>query len=272
MNKKRVLVPILLVLATVLGFAAVTLTSRPKGDVKQEQRIAKTDTVEKKLGDSEKRVETDEGGGSPGTTESEDVTDSPDRNPGTTAKGDQPSGAKPGQARQEPRRAGSAMQLIQMTRGIAELEKNEAHRLTAKQAGQLLEILTPLRSKPKLTEEDAAKALNALKRVFTTDQLNLVTQMRPRRPIRERPDRPNSDNPPPRTDGTRNAPPAGPPPPPPGNTGTRPRFDPDTFRDFNPFYSKALTESAFEQERVKRVDDFFAMLAERAKRSTPTTE
>lgn len=135
-------------------------------------------------------------------------------------------------------------QLMTMVRHIGEIDRDPKYALTAAQAKKVLAVLTPLRSKPKLTQDQAKDALKSLKTVFTVTQLNAMAKIKTRRPGGGQwGGRPGGQG---------------------GDRAGRPHFDPDAMKDFNPFYSKVTKGDEFSAQRAKRWDDFFKTLQDRS--------
>jgi len=134
-------------------------------------------------------------------------------------------------------------QLMQMVRHIGEMEKDKKYALTPAQAKKVLAVLKPLRSKPKLTQDQAKQALKDLKSALTAEQLNAMARMRTR---------------------FRPGPPGGAGPRAGGQQPQR-RWDPNAMKDFNPFYSKAKVDDPRAKERQKRWNEFFSKLEQKAK-------
>ncbi len=149
-----------------------------------------------------------------------------------------------------PSRAGQdrhkyTFQLIRTVRHIAEIDKDEKHALTPEQAKQVLDILTPLRSEPKLTGDGAKQVLKDLKKVFAADQLNAMARIKPRfQSGRTRGERRAQTG----TDGMDRRPPP-----------------PTVMKDFNPFYAKVKKGDKHAEQRAKRWAEFFAGLEKKAK-------
>jgi len=143
-------------------------------------------------------------------------------------------------------------QLMQMVRHIGEIDKDKKYALTPAQAGKVLAILKPLRSKPKLTQDQAKQALKDLKKVFTADQLNAMARIRPMF-------RPGEPGRPGQPGGMRGGPPGG------GQGQNRERrWDPNAMKDFNPFYAQAKPDDERAKQRIKRYNDFFSALEKKA--------
>jgi hypothetical protein len=149
-------------------------------------------------------------------------------------------------------------QLMSMVRHIGEIDKNPKYTLTPAQAKRTLAILQPLRSKPKMTQDQAKNALKGLKPVFTVAQLNAMAKIKDRQPGQRRmgsggPGGPGGAGGP----GMRGNQ-AGP--------GGRPRMmDPNAMKDFNPFYAKPAAGDEFAKRRAQRWNDFFGDLQNKAK-------
>lgn len=145
-------------------------------------------------------------------------------------------------------------QLMTTGRHINDLLKDKKYAPTSAQAKQLLGILKPLRTKPKLTQDGAKNVLKSLKKVFTAGQLNAMARMKSK----------FGQN---RTQGAQPGGTGGP-----GGQGQRPagqngqrKFDPNAMKDFNPFYTKVAKGDTRAAERVKQWNDFFAALEKKAK-------
>lgn len=139
-------------------------------------------------------------------------------------------------------------QLMQMVRHIGEIDKDAKHALTPTQAKQVLAVLKPLSTKPKLTQDQAKQALKDLKKIFTVDQLNAMAQ------IKSPQHRMGSGGP-------------GGPGGPGGQRpqGNRPHWDPAAMKDFNPFYAKADKSDKMAADRTKRTTDFLKSLEKKSK-------
>jgi len=151
-------------------------------------------------------------------------------------------------------------QLMQMVGHIQEIDKDKKYTLSADQAKKVLAVLNPLRSKPKLTQEQAKQALKDLKKIFNAGQLNAMARIKPKFSSHG-PGQGNGQRPP--GDGQQ---PSGNDPGGPGSGGARRHFDPNTMKDFNPFYApKAKTDDKSAQDRSKRWNDFFSAMEKKAK-------
>jgi len=138
-------------------------------------------------------------------------------------------------------------QLMTMARHIGELQKDKKYAPTSAQAKQILAILKPLRTKPKLTQDEAKGVLIKLKKVFTAGQLNAMARMKSKFGSRPQGQRPAGQ-------GSQGQ----------NNNGQR-KFDPNAMKDFNPFYTKVAKGDTRAAERVKQWDQFFAALEKKAK-------
>ncbi len=151
-------------------------------------------------------------------------------------------------------------QLMTTARHINDLLKDKKYAPTSAQAKQLLGILKPLRTKPKLTQDGAKNVLKSLKKVFTAGQLNAMARMKSKF---------GQGRPP----GARTGGPGGPGAAGgPGAQGQRPagqngqhKFDPNAMKDFNPFYTKIPKGDTRAAARLKMWNDFFAALEKLAK-------
>lgn len=144
-------------------------------------------------------------------------------------------------------------QLSQMVRHIGEIDKDPKHALTPAQAKQVLAVLKPLRTQPKLTQDQAKQALKDLKRVFTVDQLNAMAKIKSpqRRPGMGGPGGPGGPGGQGRPGG--------------GMQGNRPRFDMNAMKNFNPFNPKVDKSDQRSVDRAKRMNDMFSDLEKKAK-------
>lgn len=144
-------------------------------------------------------------------------------------------------------------QLMSMVRHIGEIDKNPKYALSPVQAKRTLAVLQPLRSKPKMTQDQAKDALRGLKPIFTVDQLNAMAKIKDR-PMGQR-----------RMGGGGPGGPGGPGGGGPGGPGGRPRMmDPNAMKDFNPFYTKGGPKDEFSQRRAQRWNEFFGNLQNKA--------
>lgn len=131
-------------------------------------------------------------------------------------------------------------QLTGLVGNIARLEREGANKLTAQQAKEILGIMQPLRSKEKLTQDDAKDTIRGLQRILTTAQRDEIAKM-PEMRRGSGPGGPGGAGP--RGQGGSGAPggSGGPGRPGGGNRqrGERPRFDPAAMKNFNPFNSSS---------------------------------
>ena len=144
-------------------------------------------------------------------------------------------------------------QLTTMVRHIGDIHKDKKYTLTPSQAKQVLAILTPWRTKPKMTQDQAKELMRKLKKVFTAGQLNAMARIKSHFGQGGRPGGPGQG--PPRDGGQdRNR-----------QSGGR-HFDPNAMKDFNPFYTKFAKGDTRAEERAKRWNEFFAALQAKAKK------
>lgn len=139
-------------------------------------------------------------------------------------------------------------QLTQMVTHVGEIDKDKKYTLKPAQAKAILAVLKPLRTQPKLTQDQAKSVLIKLKKPLTAAQLNAMARIKPKFGQR----RPGGGQGGPGGQGNR----------PPG--GQR-HFDPNAMKDFNPFYTKVDPKDTRAVERAKRWNDFFSALEKKAK-------
>lgn len=144
-------------------------------------------------------------------------------------------------------------QLMSMARHIGEIDKDPKYALTQTQAKQVLAVLQPWRSKPKMTQDQAKDVLKNLKKVFNVNQLNAMARIKPRPRTGQQGGgmRPGGQGGP---GGGQGRP-----------DGNRPKFDPNAMKDFNPFYAKAAKGDEFAVRRAARWNDLFKDLTNRSK-------
>ena len=147
-------------------------------------------------------------------------------------------------------------QLMQMTRHIADIDKDPKYTLTKAQAKKVLVVLQPLRKKPKLTQDEAKSTLKKLKPIFTVKQLNAMAKIKP--PHRG-PGMSGGGY------GGQGGPPGGGPPGGGQPGANRPNFDPNAMKDMNPFYSKVPAGDEWAAHRAKRWNEFFTAMDNKAK-------
>lgn len=172
-------------------------------------------------------------------------------------------------------------QLMRLQRGITQLNAKPETALTAAQAKKILAVLVPLRSKAKLSSEEAKTAVAKIQRVFTLAQVDAMSQMRPggqRQGMGQRPGVNGGGNMGPgqnRQMGPGGQRPAmngagpgqrGP------NAGARNgngmrNLDPNMMKDFNPLYvaKPVKKDDKMAQDRAQRLNKFFASLKKIAK-------
>ena len=145
-------------------------------------------------------------------------------------------------------------QLTQMVRHIGDIDRDPKYALTSAQAKKVLAVLKPLRSKSKLTQDQAKQALKNLKVIFTVAQLNAMAKIKS-----------------PRRMGSGQRPGGGPPAGFGGQGGlggnrpAGPRMDSARMTDFNPFYTKVDKSDPHSAMSAKRWNDFFSKLDSKAK-------
>lgn len=157
-------------------------------------------------------------------------------------------------------------QLMTMVRHIGEIDKQPKYALTPDHAKRTIAILKPLRSRPKLTQDQAKTTLKALKAVFTADQLNAMARVQDRRPgMGGGPGGPGG----PGGRGPGMGGPGGPGGRGPGMGGPggagRPRMDPNAMKNFNPFYTSGGGSNPMAARMAQRWSEFFSKLEQRAK-------
>lgn len=145
-------------------------------------------------------------------------------------------------------------QLMQMVRHIGDINRDPKYALTQVQAKRVLAVLKPLRSKSKLSQDQAKQALKSLKVIFTVAQLNAMARIKaPKRMSGGQ--RPGGG--PPGGFGGQGAPG--------GNRPAGPRMDSAQMKDFNPFYAKVSKSDPRSAFGAKRWNDFFSKLEAKAK-------
>lgn len=148
-------------------------------------------------------------------------------------------------------------QLMQMAHHIGAINNDPKHTLSPAQAKQVLAVIKPLKTKPKLTQDQAKQALKNLKKIFKVDQLNAMAKIKApqRRPGmggmagQGGPGGPGGMG---RPGGM-------------GSMGNRPPMDPNAMKNFNPFYAKADKSAPRAMDRVKRMAGLFSGLESKAK-------
>jgi hypothetical protein len=181
----------------------------------------------------------------------------------TTAYAQGPAAGGSGQFAQFREEHKFTFQLMQMVRHIGDIDRDPKHALTPAQAKKVLAVLRPLRSKSKLTQDQAKQALKSLKVIFTVDQLNAMAKIKaPQRFGGGQ--RPGGG--PPGGFGRPSGGPGGPG----GNRPAGPRMDPARMKDFNPFYTNVDKSDPHSVSSAKRWDDFFSKLDAKAKQTKAT--
>ena len=155
---------------------------------------------------------------------------------------------------------------MSMVRHIGDIDRDPKYTLTPAQAKKVLGVLQPLRSKPKMTQDQAKSALKGLQPILTLAQRNAMARI-PSGPGGRSGGMgmggPGGGRP---GGGMGMGGPGGPGGAPGGNAGNRPSFDPNAMKDFNPFYAKA-SGNDFVARGAQRWNAFFAGLQARAKGS-----
>lgn len=284
MNRSRVLVPGVIILIAILGFSAISLIANRRHS---EERSSDTQTSVAQnapppnseiIASEENPVDQD-----PASTEEKPQTE--DGKQAAVEEGRKPDNQRESSARDRPQRRPDGaegsdairnMQSLRMVMGISRIDVNE---ITPNQAKQILDILTPLRSKSRVTEQEWQQVGANLQKVFTAEQMEAMFRPRTDTQFGRRPDQGSSSDRPTRerpqsapTDGQRPAmepraprePSSGTRPERPSQPQTETRRDPDLMRDFNPFYSQAPEGDERAEARVKRMDEFFSGLKKRA--------
>jgi hypothetical protein len=140
--------------------------------------------------------------------------------------------------------------LTRMASNIGRLDVETDAPLSAEQAKSILAVLTPLKTKPTLTQDEAKDIMMKLKATLTAKQLTEIGKMK-------QPDhRFRSAN----QGGGSGGPGSGP-----GGTprADRPRFDPSAMKDFNPF--NPPKDSPMAGRSSKRLNALFTALEAKAK-------
>ncbi len=294
MNKRLILIPIVIILAGVLGYAAVSYHSSHAQPVTQEPAASKQMAA---------------GEPSPGDRQGGPMSMNPEAVPKADEGKGKPSKMKPNDGQKKaqkgkPGQDASAFRqqhkqmfgLMNTFLALAAIERGGKSTLTPVQAKQVLSIMTPLKAQPKLTEAEAGKTLARLNKILTADQLKAMSAFKSPGRNGQKPDqrqhagpppgatgqRPPQGAPPPGQDGMRRqgpppgspprvagqkppqgAPPSGSPPRVPGQQ-QGPQFDPAAMNDFNPFYTGAPTGGGAGPAMGKRMERFFDALKKKA--------
>lgn len=138
--------------------------------------------------------------------------------------------------------------LMQSAGGIGRLEEGQTHVLSAAQAKQLLAVLTPLRSKPTLTQDEAKDTIKAIQSILTAEQREAISTMRPER------DRQQGG-----PGGAGMGRPSGQRPP---GGGRRMPMDLDAMKNFNPFNTSQKSPMA--QRGGRGIEQLFTVLEKKA--------
>jgi hypothetical protein len=152
-----------------------------------------------------------------------------------------------------------------VTRGLTECERSKNTELKPAQAKQLLSVLNPWKTKPKMTQEEARATIQQVQKIFEAKQLTAIDKA-----IQEWQRRMSGGGGPPGGGG--GAPGGGAPgvgAPRPGGApgaggpgGGRPPFDPAKAKNFNPF-NPAKDSPMYDRSKARN-DKLFAFLATRA--------
>jgi hypothetical protein len=153
-----------------------------------------------------------------------------------------------------------------VTRGLTECERSKMTEIKPAQAKQLLIALTPWKSKPKMTQDEARATIQKVQKVFEAKQLTAIDKA-----IQEQQRRmasfgggggggaPGGGG---GTPGGGGGPRPGGGGPPGGGGGNRPPFDPVKSKNFNPF-NPVKDSPRYEQSKARN-DKLFAFLTARA--------
>lgn len=149
--------------------------------------------------------------------------------------------------------------LTELTGKLGRMERDGITPLTAAQAKSILDILTPLRTKEKLTQDEAKATIQQINAALTEAQLSALDKMPSgRNGMRQRNGQGGSGGQGGFRPGGQNG--QGGQGGPNGAQGNRPRFDPDAMKDFNPF-----NPDKGGMGRGERMKAFFDMLEKKAK-------
>lgn len=142
------------------------------------------------------------------------------------------------------------------TMGIMDCERSKTTAIKADQAKKLLAVLTPLKSKTSLSQDQAKSAIKGIQRSLDQRQLGVMDKAIMTGQRRS----PGSGGMRPPGAGGSGAPRSGQRPP--GQGASRPRFDPAKMKNFNPF-NPAKTSPRY-KEQADRNNKLFAFLKSRA--------
>ncbi|MHB9129549.1 MAG: hypothetical protein ACYDBB_00480 [Armatimonadota bacterium] len=124
-------------------------------------------------------------------------------------------------------------QLSGLVRNIGRLEEDGKQALSKDQAKRLLVVLTPLKTKSKLTQDEAKETIKAVRAILSTAQRDEIAKMKPERQGRRSGQGGEQQRP----------------------AGSRPQFDPDAMKDFNPFNPPKDSPMARGAERMQQFFD-----------------
>lgn len=286
MQRRAILIAAIVVLALVSGYAMIAMNrnggsseepttqsavaqTSPGGGDRQAERKSEAD---RKPAEEERKADSKPGIETAPKPKSADNPQVPKRDDARRSGQDQ---GRP-QVSQE---FAGKMHLMRMAFLIGALERSDKDALTPAQAKQVLVILRPLRSKPKLSNEESQQIAARLDRVFTKEQREAMANMTANSRGAQRPDGERQGPPPGMTagrpprdgsasgeDGVRRERPR--PDGPEGRTGetrTVRRFDAEEMKDFNPFYTGGSEDDQLSRMQARRVDELFTALENRAK-------
>ena len=173
----------------------------------------------------------------------------------------QPPKGTPGEAPSDFRKQHEQMFKLQHTfLTLAILDRTGTSTLTQSQAKQILDIMTPLRSKPKLTEAEAKQTLARVNKVLTAGQLKAIADAESARGNHQGPGDGQHPRPPAGAPGPGQKPPEGAP----GQPHQGRQFDPEAMKDFNPFYTGGPNGGGMGPAQGRRLDTFFDALKKKA--------
>lgn len=158
--------------------------------------------------------------------------------------------------------------LMQFFEGMIALETTDAAKLTPKQAKQILDLLTPITKKPKLTADEARGLHKKLQAVLTAKQVTHMTKMQAQKQQGGRQGGAMMGG------GPGGGGPGGGGPPPGGGGGAGPggggvmQFDMNSLKNFNPYYLPKKEERAklprWTLQRVERFEGQLKQLKDKA--------
>jgi hypothetical protein len=164
------------------------------------------------------------------------------------------------------------MQMRQQIRAINEINRNPATAITSAQAKQLLGILKPWTTKPKMTEEDAKGIMRSVKKVMNARQLTAMGNVKPQRGFGGGGRQGGGPGGPGGGPGAFGGRPGGGPGGPGGPGGGGPRFDPNRMKDMNFLSTKADPNNPRTSRRVEGNKRMIAMLEAKARGGSATAK